>query len=147
MAHYEVNAIVRISTIQTSPTALTAATRLSVVALDYANNNSVQEESGRISLTQMMTTRRAGGYDGYFSHCVANSAIDALASKANHLLPTGYRSGGERPLGAANGVEFGEMSCALPSHNPTGASVGIQTLNSSYYSDNAVDNSSLVEFR
>ena len=146
MAHYEMNAIVRISTIQTSPTALTGPTRLAVVALNYDNNNSTQEESGRISLTQMMTTRRSGGYDGYFSHTIANSAIDALATKGNTNLPTGYQSGGERPLGAANGVEFGEMSCALPSHHPTGASVGIQTLVSAQYSDNAVDNTSLVEF-
>jgi hypothetical protein len=145
MAHYEMNAIVRISTIQTSIVGLSGATRLDMTPLDYPNNNSLQEESGRISCTQMMTTRRVGGFDGYFSHVIANSVIDAT-SKDNHLLPLSYRSGGERPIGAANGVEFGEMSCSLPSHNPTGASVGIQTLVSSNYSDNAVDNTSLVEF-
>ena len=146
MAHYEMNAIVRISTIQTSIVGLSGPTRLGMAPLNYPNNNSLQEESGRISFTQMMTTRRVGGFDGYFSHVIANSVIDAMTSKDNHLLPTGYRSGGERPIGAANGVEFGEMSCSLSSHNPTGASVGIQTLVSSNYSDNAVDNTSLVEF-
>lgn len=145
MAYREQNAIVRISTLTSSPTALTGAQRLDTTLLSYDNNITLVGEKNRLSFTQMMTTRRASGYDGYFSHIICDRQVNG-AGKNNSTLLANYRSGGERPIGAGNGVEFGEMSCALPTIDPLDYEVGIQTLISAQYNDNAVDNTSLVEF-
>lgn len=141
MAYLERTAMVRISAITNSSTAITAATFLPVTPLSYAHNGNKRQEESRLAFTQIMTTRRAGGTDGYFSHVVGT---DEYTGTTPGGLPTDYRPGGERPLAAGNGVDSGEMGCALI-ESASSYEVGIQTLNSNYYNDNVVDNSVLVE--
>ena len=140
MAYLERTAMVRISVVTNNSTAVTAATFLPVTPLGYAHNGKRQED-GRLAFTQIMTTRRTSGTDGYFSHVVGT---DEYTTAAPISLPTNYRPGGERPLAAGNGVDSGEMGCALI-ETTSSYEVGIQTLNSNYYNDNVVDNSVLVE--
>ncbi len=140
MAYLESTAMVRISTTTNSSTAVTGATTLPVTPLSYAHN-AKRQEKGRLAFTQLMTTPRGGGIYGYFSHV---AKTDEYSTTNAASLPDRYRTGAERPLSAGNGLSSGELSCALiESSSPY--EVGIQTLNSSYYNDNVVDNSILIE--
>jgi len=141
MAYLERTAMVRISTITNSSTAVSSATLLPVTPLSYPHNGNKRQEEGRLAFTQIMTTRRSSGTDGYFSHVVKT---DEYTTTIPGGLPADYRPGGERPLAAGNGVDSGEMGCALI-ESSSSYEVGIQTLNSNYYNDNVVDNSVLVE--
>ena len=140
MAYLERSAMVRIHVITNSSTAVSSATVLPVTPLAYPHNSKRQEE-GRLAFTQIMTTRRTGGTDGYFSHVVKT---DEYTTTSSGGLPTDYRPGGERPLGAGNGVDSGEMGCALI-ESASAYTVGIQTLDSAYYNENVVGSSTLVE--
>lgn len=133
--------MVRISTVTNSSTAVTSATFLPVTPLSYSHNGNKRQEEGRLAFTQIMTTRRVGGTDGYFSHV---AGTDEYSTTNPGSLPADYRPGGERPLAAGNGVDSGEMGCALI-ESSSSYEVGIQTLNSAYYNDNVVDNSTLIE--
>lgn len=142
MAYKERAAMVRIHAITNSSTAVTTATLLPVTPLDYPHNGKVQE-GGRLAFTQIMTTRRASGNDGYFSHIIKTD--EATTTIAGNLPAFGYHPGFERPLPQGILVLTPEMSCAhVTTDGPD--DVGIQTLTSNEYNDNVVDNSILVEF-
>lgn len=140
MAYLERSAMVRISTVTNSSTAVSSATFIPVTPLSYPHNGKRQEE-GRLVFTQLMTTPQMGGLYGYFSHVVKT---DEFTSTDSTSLPARYRTGAERPLSAGNGLDMGEMSCALI-ESASDYEVGIQTMDSSYYNDNIVDNSVLIE--
>jgi hypothetical protein len=140
MAYLERSAIVRIHTITNSSTAVSSATLLPVTSLNYAHNGRLQEEN-RLAFTQLMTTARTGGIYGYFSHVVRT---DEYTTTSSIGLPAHYRTGAERPLSAGNGLDMGEISCALI-QSSSAYEVGIQTMDSNYYNDNVVDNSVLIE--
>lgn len=141
MAYLERTAMVRISTITNSSTAVTSATFLPVTPLSYSHNGNKRQEEGRLAFSQIMTTRRVSGTDGYFSHV---AGTDEYTTTIPGNLPDDYRPGMERPLNAGNGVDSGEMGCALI-ESASSYEVGIQTLNSNYYNENVVDNSVLIE--
>lgn len=141
MAYKERGAMVRIHAITNSSTAVTTATLLPVTSLTYAHNGKNQE-GARLAFTQIMTTRRASGNDGYFSHIIRTDEYSTTI--ANALPALGYHPGFERPLPLGILVLTPEMSCALVGSDGVG-DVGIQTLTSNEYNDNVVDNSILVE--
>ncbi len=141
MAYLERSAMVRISTITNSTTALTTATLLPVTPLNYPNNTHVKQEESRLAFTQLMTTRRTSGYDGFFTHVVRTDEYSTLTADN---LPHNYRAAFERPVVQGTASVMPEMSCSLVSTS-SADDVGIQTLTSNYYNDNAVDNSILIE--
>jgi|DEB0MinimDraft_3_1074331.scaffolds.fasta_scaffold131394_2 hypothetical protein len=142
MAYLERTAMVRISSITTSPTALTTATLLPVTPLSYSHNSNMVQEEGRLAFTQLMTTRRvAGTYDGLFAHAIRTTEY---ATTVANSLPSEYRAGFERPMAIGTSVDCSELSCSYVSESAD-SDVGIQTMTSSFYNENVVDNSILVE--
>ena len=141
MAYKERGAMVRIHTITNSSTALSGPTLLPVTSLNYPHNHKKQE-GDRLAFTQIMTSSRHGGNDGFFSHIVRTD--EYTHTGAAGLTSIGYHAGFERPLSQGLLVLISEMSCALVGSDGVG-DVAIQTLTWSQYNDNAVDNSSLVE--
>jgi len=141
MAYKERGAMVRIHTITNSSTALSSPTLLPVTSLDYPHNHKKQE-GDRLAFTQIMTSQRHGGNDGFFCHIIRTD--EYTHTGAGNLPLIGYYPGFERPLPQGLLVMMSEVSCALVGSD-SADDVGIQTLTSSQYNDNAVDNSSLVE--
>ena len=141
MAYLERNSMVRISKVGGLPQALSGATLLAVTPLTYDGNNNVIQENGRLCFSTLMTTWSGSSYEGLWSHAVKT---DEYSTTNAQILPANYRTGYERPLYKGDAVESAELSCSL-CESDSGDDVGIQTMNSNYYTDSAVDNSILIE--
>ena len=140
MAYLERSSMVRLSSITNSSTAVSAATLIPVTPLAYADNTHVVQEGHRLCFTQLMTTRTTS-FSGSFSHVVRSTEYSTLTVDN---LPATYKAGFERPLKKGVAIDTIELSCSFIQKDAAD-NVGIQTMDSSYYNDNVVDNSILVE--
>ena len=141
MAYLERGAMVRISKVSNLPQVLSGPTVLSVTPLSYDGNTNVIQEENRLCFSTLMTTFNSGSYEGLFSHAIKTTEYTTTNAQ---LLPASYRTGYERPLYKGDAIESSELSCSL-CESGDGIAVGIQMMNSNYYSDTAVDNSTLIE--